>query len=122
MMTVTWGAFVAGLDAGLVYNTFPMMNGRWLPGDGLDILEAHGAVQFAHRVLAVSTVAALTALAARLRTRPFVLAAAWAWVQAALGVATLLSHVAIPLAAAHQMGAVVLVVLLTWGLHGYRRA
>lgn len=120
LLTTTWGALVAGLDAGLVYNTFPLMNGRWLPGDGLDILETHGAVQFAHRVLAVSTVLALTLLAARARRRPFTLAAGWAWVQAGLGVATLLSHVALPLAAAHQMGAVVLVVLLTWGLHGRR--
>ncbi len=120
LVTAAWGALVAGLDAGLVYNTFPLMNGRWLPGDGLDILEAHGAVQFAHRVLAVSTVVALTVVAARARRRPFILAAGWAWVQAGLGVATLLSHVAVPLAAAHQMGAVVLVVLLTWGLHGTR--
>ncbi|MEW5727474.1 MAG: COX15/CtaA family protein [Pseudomonadota bacterium] len=120
LLTATWGALVAGLDAGLVYNTFPLMNGRWLPGDGLDILETHGAVQFAHRVLAVATVVALTALALRARRTSFTLAAGWAWVQAGLGVATLLSQVALPLAATHQMGAVLLVILLTWGLHGSR--
>ncbi|HSV29342.1 MAG TPA: COX15/CtaA family protein [Candidatus Omnitrophota bacterium] len=119
MTTITWGAFVAGLDAGLVYNTFPLMAGQWLPGDGLDILHAHGAVQFAHRVLAVTTVLALTLLA--LRWRPAWPAAAWSWGQAALGIATLLLHVPIALAVLHQMGAVMLVALLTWALHGTER-
>jgi cytochrome c oxidase assembly protein subunit 15 len=33
--TILWGAFVAGLDAGLIYNTFPMMNGKWVPDEFL---------------------------------------------------------------------------------------
>lgn len=126
LLTVTWGAFVAGLKAGLVYNTFPLMEGRLLPGDGLNVFETHGAVQFAHRVLALMTVAALTLLglwawrlkvAARL---PFLLAALWSWVQAGLGIATLILSVPIALAAIHQMGAVLLFSLLIWGLHRVR--
>ena len=35
-LTITWGAFVAGLDAGLVYNTFPLMDGQWIP-EGLSV-------------------------------------------------------------------------------------
>ncbi|MBF0394550.1 MAG: COX15/CtaA family protein, partial [Alphaproteobacteria bacterium] len=54
-LTATWGAFVAGLDAGLVYDTFPLMNGRLFPDDGANILETHGAVQFTHRMLAMAT-------------------------------------------------------------------
>ncbi|MGE5546679.1 MAG: COX15/CtaA family protein [Solirubrobacterales bacterium] len=117
-VTITWGAFVAGLKAGLVADTFPLMNGLWLPDDGWDALHARGAVHFTHRGLAVASVIALTVLA--LRCRRFAPAAAWSWLQASLGIATIVNHVPVALATAHQMGAVVLVVLLTWGLHGTR--
>ena len=52
------GAFVAGLDAGLVYNSFPKMGDRWIPQDILDhtpkiknFFENPTTVQFDHRVL-----------------------------------------------------------------------
>lgn len=58
LLQITWGAFTAGLDAGLIYNTFPAMNGSWLPQDGaslqpfvLNLLENPGMVQWVHRVL-----------------------------------------------------------------------
>lgn len=129
-LTLTWGAFVAGMDAGLVYNSFPLMNGQLLPSDGLDPFRTHGGVQFAHRLLAVSTVLAVTGVwlwSRRLdlapRTRQALgLAALWVWGQAGLGVATLLLMVPVPLASAHQMGAVLLVSLLTWALHTTRSA
>lgn len=119
-LTITWGGFVAGLDAGLVYNTFPLMGGRWLPGDGFDIFNTHGAVQFTHRALAAVTVLTLTLLAVDSRSRRLAWAAGWGWIQGSLGIVTLLTHVPIVLASLHQMGAVVLVGLLTWALHGRR--
>ena len=52
------GAFVAGLDAGLVYNSFPKMAGRWVPEDiaslspkPINITENPTTVQFNHRWL-----------------------------------------------------------------------
>ena len=54
----TLGAFVAGLDAGLVYNSFPKMGDRWIPQDILDhtpkiknFFENPTTVQFDHRIL-----------------------------------------------------------------------
>jgi len=55
---VTVGAFVAGLDAGLVYNSFPKMAGAWIPDDILsfspkitNFTENPTTVQFDHRLL-----------------------------------------------------------------------
>ena len=52
------GAFVAGLDAGLVYNSFPKMAGRWIPEDILamspkikNFFNNPTTVQFQHRLL-----------------------------------------------------------------------
>ena len=52
------GAFVAGLDAGLVYNSFPKMGDDWIPKDILDhspkiknFFENPTTVQFDHRIL-----------------------------------------------------------------------
>lgn len=133
LATITWGAFVAGLHAGHVHNTFPLMSGDWFPPEGLQLspallnaVENPASVQYVHRVLALTLLACLTlfagwSLSARLTDRrPILLAAAWAWVQAGLGVATLLAGVPVALASAHQMGAVVLFALLTWGLHSVR--
>src|SRR6185312_9927883 len=73
-ITIVWGAFTAGLRAGLVYNTFPMMGGNFFPPDLLaqhpllsNFVENRGAVQFVHRMLAMTTGLILVALALRLR-------------------------------------------------------
>lgn len=132
-LVITWGAFVAGLHAGHIHNTFPLMDGGIFPADGLmlsppwrNAVETPAAVQYIHRALALTLVASLTLAAlwarvARLHAhRRLALAALAAWGQAGLGVATLLLAVPVPLAAAHQMGAVVLFALLTWARHGVR--
>jgi len=55
------GAFVAGLDAGLVYNSFPKMGGQWIPEDLFamspkpkNLSENPTTVQFNHRLLVCS--------------------------------------------------------------------
>ena len=129
VMTMTWGAFVAGLRAGLLYNTFPTMGGHWLPPEMLAttpiwraFFEEPATVQFTHRILAVLTFVVLLMVVGRAkRFNPpqrlqrllrglFLMA----FIQVGLGIATLLTHVKIALAAAHQAGAFVLVALLVW--------
>lgn len=63
------GAFVAGLDAGLVYNSFPKMADRWIPDDILamaptlkNFTENPTTVQFDHRILGTLTLIAISAL------------------------------------------------------------
>lgn len=116
-LQIALGALVAGLDAGLSYNTYPLMDGQFIP-DGLhrlqpwwlNHLESVLTVQFQHRMGALAVVAASLGFMAYawprvadrtpLRWLLGVLA-----LQFALGVATLLSVVDIYLASAHQLAA-----------------
>jgi cytochrome c oxidase assembly protein subunit 15 len=118
---VLFGALVAGLDAGLTYNTWPLMDGRWVP-DGLflnrpwwtNFGENVTLVQFQHRVtayLVVALVAAAAVIAGRRRAgagTAGVLVFAVV-VQTALGIYTLLAgslgEQPILLGALHQSGA-----------------
>ena len=117
------GALVAGLRAGLVYNTWPLMDGRWVPAG---LFPTPGAAwddvttaQFDHRLLAYAVVVfALVQAAASLRAggalawRAGIVAAA-ALAQAALGVVTLLYVVPLHAALTHQAFALILLGLAT---------
>ncbi len=121
-LTIVAGGFTAGLHAGLAYNTFPLMDGRLVPPswDRLtpvwrNLFENIASVQFDHRVLAsltALTVVATVAVGLRGGPGPARVAVAWLGVavltQYALGVATLLWVVPVPLAVAHQTVAVLL--------------
>jgi heme a synthase len=130
ILTLTFGAFVAGLNGGLVYNSFPLMGGALVPGDAFQsawsAFEDPVTAQFIHRWLAMTVVALVLALWLRRRglsataARPIDGLAAMALLQAGLGIGTLLLQVPIPLAAAHQAGAVVLWTLALWSLHATR--
>ena len=135
-LTIAAGGLVAGTHAGLIYNTFPLMDGALLPPDYfrlhplyLNWFENAAAIQFDHRVLALATAALVSlAWAAGLRTalpRParFALHALLAVValQIGLGIATLLLVVPIPLAAAHQTVAVLLLTAAVVLRHTLRR-
>lgn len=140
-LTILAGGFVAGLKAGLTYNSFPLMDGRLIP-EGYwalqpplrNLFENVAAVQFDHRLLATLTaVVALSAAWAARHGSPALKAAATAvalavLAQYALGVATLLWAVPVVLGAAHQAmamllltGVLVLFHLQSRGLH-VRRA
>lgn len=131
-MTIVYGALVAGLDAGLVYNTFPLMNGRVIPEnmwilDPLlkNLTENHGTVQWLHRLLATATV--LTAVAtggamARRGDHGGVWLISAVLLQAALGIATLLLAVPVPLGVAHQAGALALLTVVLVLTHAGRQA
>ncbi|MDX1481857.1 MAG: COX15/CtaA family protein [Woeseiaceae bacterium] len=135
-LTIVSGGFVAGLKAGKLYNTFPMMGDYWVP-PGLMALEPawrnffenHATVQFDHRVLAITTFFLIVAYwygmrstdpSPRLRRGVNALLHT-AVLQVALGIATLLLVVPLALAAAHQaVGMLLFTVALylgnaTWG-------
>jgi cytochrome c oxidase assembly protein subunit 15 len=120
---VVSGGFVAGIRAGLAYNTFPLMNGHVLPPEMflldpwyLNFFSNMATVQFDHRLGAWLLAIAvpwfwLRARGAKLDSRARLAAhllLGMLALQIALGVATLLLLVPIPLAAAHQGGAVLL--------------
>ncbi|XP_030560756.1 cytochrome c oxidase assembly protein COX15 homolog [Drosophila novamexicana] len=133
-LTAISGAFVAGLDAGLVYNSFPKMGDTWIPNDLLqfkpihkNITENPTTVQFNHRILGITTVSFITALWLMSRKK-LPKRASWAinavtimaWTQATLGVTTLLTYVPVPLATAHQSGSLILLSFAVWLSHEVR--
>jgi len=135
-LTVVAGGFVAGLHAGLTYNTFPLMDGRLVPEGywalpGLrNLTENIPAVQFDHRLLATGTALLALGTAAYglragvsgvLRTRLLLLGGA-VLAQYALGISTLLWVVPVPLATAHQAMAVLLLTAALALLHAQPRA
>lgn len=117
-ITICWGAFTAGLDAGKIYNSFPLMNGRLVPEDFLamtpawvNVFSNPAAVQFTHRVLATTTFVFFIILAFRLYQTQRLLAIVLGTlisVQFMLGVITVLTGAAIMPAALHQANAVLL--------------
>ncbi len=124
------GGLVAGIRAGKAYNTFPLMNGHWIPPEilmidpwWLNFGYNMATVQFVHRTLALAALALALALAWRVlrarepsggaRAAAGVLAAA-AIAQVGLGIATVLAAVPVALGAAHQGGAVVVLSTAVW--------
>lgn len=118
------GAFVAGIDAGLAYNTWPLMDGGLVPNGlwvmnpwWINFFENHALVQFTHRNLGYVAALGIIALAFwAWRRGEFKGVHGWAplialivLLQVGLGVATLLSMVPISLALMHQGTAFVLI-------------
>jgi heme a synthase len=130
------GALVAAIKAGYAYNTFPLMNGQWIP-DGMWLIDpwwmnlVHNVatVQFDHRVLAMAVAATVAALWWRVRRDAAADGSARAWshlllgaviLQVSVGVATLLSGAPLPLAALHQCGALIVFTCAIALLHALR--
>lgn len=129
------GGFVAGNKAGFAFNTFPWMNGRFIP-EGMfalqpvwiNFFENIATVQFSHRLIAYSLCIAIPVLwwnamryALPTHTKRILhMLLGWLAIQVALGIATLLYLVPISLAAAHQAGALILFSLALLVLHALR--
>ena len=137
IVTIASGGFVAGLNAGFIYNTFPLMDGRLVPEDygalspwSANLFENVAAVQFNHRVLAIATLAGAVLLWAAARATPvpaaarrvMALLAIVAALQVALGISALLLVVPVWLGALHQAGALTLLTVAVCALHSLRRA
>jgi len=123
------GGLVAGLDAGFVYNDWPLMGGDIVPENygemtpwWLNSFENAAAAQFNHRLLAYITVIAIAALwlAARRRglcsgaRRPLDFLQLAAGIQVLLGISTVMLSVPLALGVAHQAGAIAVFCLAVW--------
>jgi heme a synthase len=135
-LEIAIGGFVAGLDGGLIYNNFPMMGEHWIAPDlffqspwWVNVFENPATAQFLHRLTAGFVAIALISLVVRARRtvlgpaqkRRFYYLPFGLLGQAALGIATLMLVVPLPLAVAHQAGAFILFSLGLYALHGVRR-
>ncbi len=124
LVQVAAGGFVAGLDAGMGYNTWPMMEGRLVP-PGLfaaepwwrNLFENAMTVQFNHRILAYVIAVAVAGYAYVVQTRAARLIVLAVIGQIALGVWTLLWQVPLWLGLAHQGGALIVLAAAVWNLH-----
>lgn len=122
-LQIILGAFVSGLDAGQIYQTWPLMNYTYFPDDVLlkniiDIIDFnnHSLVQFYHRNLAYLISFYILALGFFIYKKelknlynPFKLVIFILSLQVFLGIYTLISHLNIYLASAHQITSVILV-------------
>jgi len=135
-ITIISGGFVAGLKAGEIYNTFPMMGSSFIP-PGLFALDPVWrnafdnltTVQFNHRILAITTFIVIAVFWWRsrgvdlpARTKPAANALLHtAVLQVILGVSTLLLSVPTALAAAHQGVAMLLFTIALYLVHSLRK-
>ena len=120
MITIFYGALVAGLKAGLIYNTFPTMDGRWVPYEIFthqplwrDLIDNPATIQWIHRCLAL-TMTVVTSTFCWFNRQDF--ACLWLLVgigvQVTLGILTLLFHVPLYFALLHQIMALILLTIL----------
>jgi len=133
-ITILAGALVAGLDAGLTYNTFPLMDGDFMPEGMMELspwylnhFENITTVQFQHRILAMLTLFFILSLHLRYGDRigltfnPLSLCVVFVLIQVGLGIATLLMVVPTGLASLHQACGLLLFTAVTWLFFETRR-
>ena len=120
LLQIYLGALVAGTDAGLAYNTWPLIDDAFIPAPEhlwflspgwRNVFENVLTVQFDHRMLAYAIWLAVMlhandAWRAGRETRGALILAGAVTLQAVLGIVTLVNQAAIPLALAHQMVAI----------------
>jgi heme a synthase len=123
-----FGAYVAGMNAGSVANTWPLMNDRmvpegidWSKGIGFAVLNDPYLIHFIHRWWAWVAVAALVLMARKVkktgvRSASIAIHSAFG-IQILLGIATVMTGVNITLAVLHQAVGALLVASLAWGAH-----
>ena len=129
LITIFSGGMVAGLDAGLVYNTFPLMGDLFIPLDiwelnpkFINFFENPITVQFEHRILGIITFTLILLIwfYARIKNLPLSvkrkvnILLLVVLIQVSLGIATLISYVEMPIALIHQSGALILYTVSIW--------
>tara|TARA_R110002095_G_scaffold87238_2_gene75994 strand:+ start:205 stop:1290 length:1086 start_codon:yes stop_codon:yes gene_type:complete len=132
VLTICYGAFVAGMKAGLIYNTFPLMGETFMPSEILfhspwyeNFFFNPATVQFTHRVLALLTLGMLwgygfkrlKGVLSSLEKKWIMGLLGWSLVQVSLGISTLVLYVPYDLAVAHQAGALILLTFFLGSLY-----
>jgi len=132
-LQIVYGAFVAGLDAGLGYNTFPKMGSQWIPRAALsgssilvNLVENNAMIQFIHRSIGwlLFFLAANLFYKARvvfnpIQKRALILVVVMVFVQFLLGVSTIVMMVPMSIALLHQLGACILLILTVNALYKF---
>lgn len=135
IIQIVYGAFVAGLNAGFILNTFPKMGDNWIDDSvfalsplWLNFIEGLGGVQFIHRYLAYLVVGLVVFFV--LKCRNFSLTPRqktaknsmllMVIIQFLLGVFTLLMSVPVWLGVIHQLGAFLLLTTIVYSLHAFK--
>lgn len=135
VITIVSGGFVAGTDAGFIYNTYPLMGDSLLPKDlfmlkplVINFFENIVTIQFTHRLLTMLVFVTVIVfwfkslrlqLPDRTRTALHCLLAT-VILQMTLGISTLLMAVPVALGASHQGGALLLLSVMLWVRHEFR--
>ena len=137
LIQIIWGAFVAGLDAGLIHNFWPLMSEGKLIHETVFIeqetvwrnfIEGKSGVQFVHRYIAYLVVGLIFTIwykSGKMQLTPsqkkgINLLLVIVLLQFTLGVLTLLYHVPVVLGVLHQVGAFLLLATMTFVVHRFR--
>lgn len=138
LIQIIWGAFVAGLDAGLIHNHWPLMNDGELIHETVyteqvplwrNFVEGRSGVQFFHRYMAYAVVAIIFFIWYRTRKLQLTLPQknginillVLVFAQFILGVFTLILHVPVVLGVLHQVTAFFLLAAMTFVLHRFSK-
>jgi len=136
LLQIIYGAFTAGLHAGRIANTFPTMDGQWIPSGmtelspgWINFFDNVLTIQFIHRCLAFLVVTMSLVLYVQVHSqktgtsqqRGIFFLAVVILAQFLLGVATLLSKVNVPLAVMHQAGAFFVFASVVFLMHRFRK-
>lgn len=129
LLTIIYGGFVAGLKAGHIYNTYPLMGGQFLPSEWafhqplyLNFIENAATVQWVHRTIAVITLSVVILVAFMIRgahvavhtKRAAAVMIGVTLLQVGLGILTLLHHVPVSLGTVHQGTAMMVMVMVIY--------
>ena len=136
ILQIIYGAFVAGLNAGLIYNTFPKMGTEWIPESVTalnpfwkNFIEGLAGVQFTHRYLAYTIVVLVFTIwykgtkitLTERQQQAITLLVMIVLIQFLLGMFTLLYSVPLVLGVLHQTGAFVLFSSAIYLLHSIKK-
>jgi heme a synthase len=136
---IIYGAFVAGLKAGLYYTTFPKMGSQWVPSEfgvilkeegAISLMESPGLVQFVHRIVAFIIVILLGVIWMKSRKNALSayqrfalnLLSLTVLIQFMLGIVTLLYAVPVVLGVSHQFGAILVLLASFFFLFTLRKS
>ncbi len=135
MVQITWGAYVAGLNAGKIYNHWPKMSDEWIPEAvynmkpiWINFISGLAGVQFVHRYLAYLVLGIVFYIAfvvlkseiTKLQKKSIIYLTLAVFFQFVLGVFALLYQVPVSLGLAHQLGAYLLLGSSVFAMHQFR--